>query len=98
MFKTQVVSLSSFEHFMASFTWPIRVQIMTKSGRFVFVVVFFYCTITRKIISGIGFIFRCEIVKTKRARVLLQSAAFSWSVLSSTIALSQSARENSDSY
>ena len=38
--------------------------------------------ITRKIISGIGFILRYEIVKAKRARVALQIASFSWSILS----------------
>ena len=65
---------------------------MKKSGRFVFL------RYHEKIISGIGFILRCEIVKTKPARAALQIASFSWSILSSTIALSQSAPENSDSY
>ena len=40
MFKTQVerrvVSLKSFEHFMASFLWSIRVYTMENGGRFVF--------------------------------------------------------------
>ena len=55
--------------------------------------------ITRKIVSGISFIFPREIVKTKSAvRVALQIPSFSWSILSSTIALNQSALENSDSY
>ena len=36
MFKTQVGSLQSFEHFMASFLWSVRVQTMEKCGQFGF--------------------------------------------------------------
>ena len=82
----RVVSLSSFEHFMASFLLSIRVQTMKKSGLFVFY------NSTKLFFSGISFIFRCKIVKTKRARVALQIASFSWTILSSSIALIQSAR------
>ena len=98
MFKTQVEPLAcgswfhrpSFEHFMASFLWSIRVQTTKKSGWFGFYN-------NAKKFSGISFILRCEIVKTKSARVALQIASFLWSILSSAMALNQSARENSDS-
>ena len=48
--------------------------------------------------NGIDFIFRFEIDKTKCARVAMQIASFSWSVLSLTITLNQSARVNSESF
>ena len=64
---------------------------MKKSGLFVFYN-------NTKIFSGISFIFRCKTVTAKNARVALQIASFSLSILSSIIALNQSARENSDSY
>ena len=34
--KWNLVSLQSFEHFMASFLWCTRVQTMENCGRFVF--------------------------------------------------------------
>ena len=85
----RVVSLPSFEHFMASFLWSIRLQTMKKSGR-----LFFFYNNT----SAISFIFRCRNCQTKCARVALQIASFSWSVLSSKKVLNQSARENSGGY
>ena len=59
---------------------------------------FYYNDYTWKIIRGIGFIFRSEIVKTKRAHESRNFHGLFESILSSTIALNQSARENSDSY
>ena len=82
--RRRMVSLPSFEHFMALILRSMRVQCLI-------------FTIIRKT-NGICFIFCCGIVKTKSTRVALQIASSSWSVLSSTIALNQSARENSDSY
>ena len=64
MSRRRVVSLPRFEHFMASFLWSKRVQTMKKSGRFVFY------NDPNFFLSGICFIFRCEIVKTKSARAL----------------------------
>ena len=87
----RVVSLPSFEHFMASFPWFIRVQTMKKSGRFII-----YNNMKK--FSGIWFTFRCQIVKTKSVRVALRIALFSWFILASTKALNQSAHENLDSY
>ena len=77
---------------------------MKKVGRFVkctgdrFFFFFFFYNNRKQNISEFCFIFRCEIVKTKRARDALQIVSFSWSILSSTIALNQSARENPNSY
>ena len=51
----------------------------------------FLFTITRTTFSRSSFTFRCKIVKTKSARVALQIASFSWSLLLSTIALNQAA-------
>ena len=59
---------------------------MIKHGRFVFYN-------NTKNFLRISFIFRCEIVKSKSARVALQIASFSWSIPALTIALNQSARE-----
>ena len=56
-----------------------------------------FFTITQTTFSRSSFIFRCKIVKTKSARVALQTASFSWSLLLSTIALNEAACKNSDS-
>ena len=42
--KRRVVLLQSFEHFMASFLWSIRVQTMENCGRFVFTITFIFST------------------------------------------------------
>ena len=46
MFKTQVerrvVSLKSFEHFMASFLWSIRVYTMENGGHLFFTITFIF--------------------------------------------------------
>ena len=94
----EIVPLQSFEHFLTSFLWSIRVQTMEKCCRFVcFFVCFFTITLTvfrvhfRRVFSG-------NRAQEKEKTYCATMTSFRWSVLWTTLALDQSALEKSLTY
>ena len=94
----EIVPLQSFEHFLTSFLWSIRVQTMEKCCRFVcFFVCFFTITLTvfrvhfRRVFSG-------NRAQEKEKTYCATMTSFRWSVLWTTLALDESALEKSLTY